>query len=125
MSGGSIESISLAGREFAVASDAATQRKLGGVENEVLANGNGSARDIKTRVPWSLTDISVVIDDDYGDQEYLQELADASGFFVIAVTYASGAVYQGTGQIIGEVQYDNMASTASLSLSGPNTLTIQ
>jgi len=37
--GGSIESITLGGREFAVAADAESQRKLGGWENEVQANG--------------------------------------------------------------------------------------
>jgi len=45
--GGSIESITMDGREFAVAADAESQRKLGGFENEVQANGNGTARIIK------------------------------------------------------------------------------
>jgi len=49
--GGSLESITLNGREFPVAADVEAQRKLGGWENEVLANGDGSGRLIKTRVP--------------------------------------------------------------------------
>ncbi len=41
--GGSIESVTLDGRTFAVAADAEAQRKLGGFENEVQANGDGTA----------------------------------------------------------------------------------
>ena len=39
--GGSIESVTLNGRPFPVAADAEAQRKLGGWENEVQANGDG------------------------------------------------------------------------------------
>ena len=69
--GGSIEEITLSGRSFAVAADAEAQRKLGGFENEVLANGNGTARLIKTRVPLSIDGLTLEVDDDRGDQEYL------------------------------------------------------
>ena len=57
--GGSLESVSLDGREFPVAADAEVQRKLGGFENEVQASGDGSARMVKTRVPWSLDGLVV------------------------------------------------------------------
>ncbi len=88
--GGSLESITLAGREFSIAADAEANRKIGGFENEVMANGDGTARIIKTRVPLALDGVTVVIDDDKGDQEFLQGLADGNDFFVIALTYASG-----------------------------------
>jgi hypothetical protein len=74
--GGSIESVSLNGRNFAVAADAEAQRKLGGFENEVMANGDGTARLIKTRVPLSLDGLTVEVDDDRGDQEFLHDLTD-------------------------------------------------
>ena len=73
--GGSIESVNLSGREFAVAADAEAQRKLGGFENEVQANGDGTARLIKTRVPLSLDGLTIEIDDDRGDQEFLQDFS--------------------------------------------------
>ena len=57
--GGSIESVILAGRQFPVAADTEVQRKLGGFNNEVQANGDGSARVIKTREPWMLDGITV------------------------------------------------------------------
>jgi hypothetical protein len=123
--GGSIESIILAGRIFPVAADAESQRKLGGFENEVQANGDGSARLIKTRVPLMLDGLTVEIDDDRGDQEYLQELSNRNDFFPIVISYASGIDYQGTAQIVGETQASSQNATASISLSGPGILTKQ
>ena len=123
--GGSIESVNLSGREFPVAADAESQRKLGGFENEVQANGNGTARLIKTRVPLSLDGLMLEIDDDRGDQEYLKELSDRNDFWVLAITYASGVTYQGTAQIVGEMQAGSQNATGSVSLMGPGVLTKQ
>ncbi len=123
--GGSIEELTLAGRSFAVASDAEAQRKLGGWENEVQANGNGTARLIKTRVPLSLDGVVVEIDDDRGDHEYLNEVAGRKDFIVIAITYASGSTYQGTAQLVGEYAASSQSTTAPVSLMGPGILTKQ
>lgn len=123
--GGSIESVTLSGREFAVAADAEAQRKLGGFENEVMANGNGTARLIKTRVPLAITGLTLEIDDSRGDHEFLQGLANQNDFFPIAITYASGVTYQGSAQIGGEFQASSQAATASVDLSGPGELTAQ
>lgn len=123
--GGSIESVSLDGREFPVAADAESQRKLGGFENEVQSNGDGTARLIKTRVPLSLDGLTVEVDDDRGDHEFLQSLANRNDFFPVAITYASGAVYQGTCQLVGEMQVSSQNATASISIMGNGSLTKQ
>lgn len=123
--GGSIESISIRGRLFAVAADAEANRKLGGFENEVQPNGNGTARLVKTRVAWILDGLTVEINDDRADHEFLQEIADGNDFVPITITLASGVTYQGTGTITGEMQMGTQASTAQLSLSGPDVLTQQ
>jgi hypothetical protein len=123
--GGPIESVALAGRLFPVAADADVQRKMGGFENEVQSNGDGSARAVKTRVPWSLSDVRVSVDDGRGDQEFLQNLQDKQDFFTIALTFCSGDVYSGRGQITGEVQYSSANATAALALSGPGQLSKQ
>lgn len=123
--GGPIESITLAGRSFAVAADADGQRKLGGFENETQMNGDGTGRLIKSRVPWMLDGITVEIDDSRGDQEFVQDLQDRQDYFPITVTFASGEVYQGTGQVSGEVQTSSQNATAALSLSGPGKMTRQ
>lgn len=123
--GGSIESITLDGRNFAVAADAEAQRKLGGDENETMANGDGTARLIKTKVAWSLDGASVECDDSRDDHKFLQELADRNTFFPCAITYASGEVFQGTGQITGEMQVSNQSASAAVSLAGSGKLTRQ
>lgn len=123
--GGSIESVTLDGRIFPVAADAEAQRKLGGFENEVQANGDGTARLIKTRVPLSIDGLTVEVDDDRGDHEFLQELSNRNDFFPVAITYASGNTYQGTAQIVGETPASSQNATAAVSLMGPGVLTKQ
>lgn len=123
--GGSIESVTLDGREFPVAADAEAQRKLGGFENEVQSNGDGIARLIKTRVPLSIDGLTLEIDDDRGDHEFIQELSNRNGFYPIAITYASGNTYQGTAQIVGETQASSQNAVATVSLMGPGILTKQ
>lgn len=123
--GGSIESVTLDGREFAVAADAESQRKLGGFENEVQANGDGGARLIKTRVPLSIDGLTLEINDDRGDQEFIQDLSNRNDFFPISITYVSGNTYQGRAQITGESQVSSQNSTGAVSLMGPGVLTKQ
>ena len=123
--GGSIESITLDGREFTVAADAEAQRKLGGFENEWQMNGNGTARLIKTRTAWSLDGVVIEVDDSRSDQEFIKELTDRNAEFPIAITYASGITYQGTGQVIGENAASSQSATQEVSLMGPGILTQQ
>lgn len=123
--GGSIQSLTLSGREFAVAGDAEAQRKIGGFENEVQANGNGTARLIKTRVPLSLDGLTLEIDDNRADAEFLQDLTNTSDYFALGITYASGLTYQGTAQIVGETQTSSQNATAAVSFMGPGILQAQ
>lgn len=123
--GGSIESVTLDGRNFPVAADAESQRKLGGFENEVQSNGDGTARLIKTRVPLAIDGLTLETDDDRGDQEFLQELSNRNDFWPGAITYASGHTYQATLQIVGETQASSQNATTAVSLMGPGILTKQ
>jgi hypothetical protein len=123
--GGSIESISLGGREFPVAGDAEVQRKLGGFENEQMVNGNGTTRLIKNRVAWALSGVAIEMDDSRSDHEYVQGLADSNENFAIVITYASGIVYQGDGQFTGELQSSSQNATMPVTLNGPGVLSQQ
>lgn len=123
--GGSIEGISIRGRLFPVASDAEANKKLGGFENEVRANGDGTARLVKTRVPWSIDGLQIEISDARADHEYLQEIVDGLDFVPITMTLASGVTYQATGMVTDEVQSSSQNATASITLSGPGNLSQQ
>lgn len=128
--GGSIEGISIRGRNFAVAADADAARKLGGFSSAIEMNGNGTARVIKTREAWSLTGLQVDVNDVRGDHEFLQGIAngdnaDVDGYYTIAITYASGAVYSGRGTLTDPVEYASQNTTAAVSVMGPGELTKQ
>jgi hypothetical protein len=117
--GGPIESVSMRGRLFPVAADADAERKLGGFENEVSPNGDGTARIIKTRVPWSISGLALEINEDRGDQQFLKEIADGNDFVTMTVTFASSHTYQGRGIIADEINFSSQNSTAEVTLSGP------
>jgi hypothetical protein len=123
--GGSIESINLNGRNFAVAADSDAQIKYGGSNNDVAANGNNTARILKTSEPWSISDASVEVDPDNGDQVFLQGIADGNGWASCTITLASGAILQGDGTITGDLATSTANATASLSLMGTGVLTEQ
>ncbi len=122
---GSIEEVTIGGRVFPVAADAEVQRKLGGFENEMLSNGDGSTRQSKTRVPWTIDGLTLEVDDARGDHEFLQALADDPDYFPITVTFASGITYQGNGQITGEMQTSSQSTTAAVNFSGPGKMSVQ
>ena len=121
--GGSIQEISIRGRIFPVAADADNNRKIGGFENENSSNGDGSDRLIKTRVPWILGGLTVVLYRD--DHKFLQDIADANTYEVITITYVSGATWQGDGTITDSLEFSSQNSTAELTLGGPDKLTKQ
>lgn len=123
--GGSIESVGLAGRTFSVAADADSNRKLGGYTNEHQSNGDGSGRLIKTREGWMIDGLQVTVDDLRDDHTFLQDLADQKDYFAIDITYASGKVFQGLGQITGDLQASSQSTTATVTLNGPGKLTPQ
>ena len=122
--GGPVESVTIAGREFPATADSDTTRKLGGKENTIEMNGNGTGRLIKTPVPAGLKGLVISCDDSRQDEEYLQEI-QAGDFVPVAITYASGITYQGTGQITGELNFSNMSTSCAFDLECPGVLSPQ
>jgi len=122
---GSIREISLSGRIFSVSADSDPSRKLGGFANEGQANGDGSMRVVQVRELWTVDGLTISMDDDRGDEEFLQNLADAGDLFVITVTYAGNITYQGSGQITGEITRASQAGTGDIALTGPGKFTKQ
>lgn len=123
--GGSIQKVSLDGNNYAVTADTDSNKKLGGVENDVQANGDGTARLLKTRIALSVDGLVISIDDTTGDAEIIENLKLRNDFFPIIVYYASGAIWQGVGQITGETPGSSATATMTISLMGPGILTRQ
>lgn len=123
--GGSMQSVSMRGRLFPVAADADTNLKIGGFEADVSPNGDGSARKILIRVPWSLDGIAIEVDHNRDDLGFLQEIAAEKDWVAMTFTYPDDVTYQGRGSVVGEVQGTNQAATATITLSGPGQATQQ
>jgi len=123
MVGGSIESVSIKGRNFSVTADADASTKLGGFENETQPNGDATARTIKTRVAWSITGLAIAIDHTRGDMEFLQEISDAREEVACSATFASGDTFSGSGTINGELAFSSQSATVEVSLGGSGKLT--
>jgi len=124
--GGPIQEVTIDGRLFPVAADADTTRDLGGFTNEVSPNGDGSARLLKTRIPWSIEGLTLQCDDAQADQEFLQNVSNSNDWTnAITIKFASGLVYQGKGTITDKVEFSSSKATASVKLGGPGQLTQQ
>lgn len=123
--GGSIRNVMIGNRIFTVTADASSKRKLGGSKNEILPNGDGSSRVKQMVESWELNELVLSCDDAQGTQEFLQNIANRGVFVPIAISYASGERYQGSGIPVDEIMYDSENSTVSLSLRGTGTLTRQ
>ena len=121
--GGSVESVTIDGRKFAVPADSDFARKLGGFENDVEANGDGSAREVKTRVPWSLSGGAVSIDDTRDDHEFLQNIADSNAFVTVTIAYVSGISYTGEGKMTEALEHKSMNTVMDISFKGRGKLT--
>ena len=120
--GGPPESVSIAGREFACTADADVSRKLGGYENERMSNGDTTSRMIKTPVPWTLGGVSVEIDNDNSDQEFLEAVKDGQDDVDVVISYTDGSSYAGVGNIDGELTYSNNSAAATFDLKGGGKL---
>lgn len=123
--GGSIESCSIDGRNFSVAADADASRKLGGFENETPVNGDGTVRIVATRVGWAITGLTLSIDKDKGDHEFLQSIVNRKAVVPITVTFADDSTYGADGTITGEVAWSSQNATAEVAFGGGGTLAQQ
>lgn len=117
--GGPIEEISAKGRVFTSASDSDAPFITGGFEVAIESNGDGSARKLLSRIPWSLEGVAVDVQHDRGDLEFLEELAAEKDWYPISIKFVSGHVYSGKGSITGKAEFGHQKSTASFGLGGP------
>lgn len=123
--GGSIENVSIDNQLFAVAADADATMSLGGYSNEVSPNGDKTSRIIKTVIPWAITGLTLSVDDDAANQEFLQGIADGNTYVPITIRMASQVTYQGTGTIVDNLERSTQSATVTVSLSGMGTLSQQ
>jgi hypothetical protein len=115
---GAIRSMTISGRGFKVAHDGSGNKQLGGRNNEVQMNSDGSFRTIQTVMPGAINDVNVEIDDSRNDLEFLQTLATDGLPVPVVMTYASNISYTGDLVLTGEIQKDENTGLAALSFQG-------
>jgi len=123
--GGSIENVSIDNQLFAVAADADATMSLGGYSNEIQPNGDKTSRIIKTVMPWSVTGLTLSVDDNAANHEFLQQIADGNVYVPITIRLASQVTYQGTGTIVDNLERSTTSATVTVSMSGQGTLSQQ
>lgn len=123
--GGSVESCSIMGRNFAVAGDADVSLQLGGFTKETKPNGDGSARPIFSRVPWMAEGLQVVIDHDSDALSFLQARANEAKYVDVTITFVGNVTFMGRGSVEGDVKYSSQNATATITLAGPGEATKQ
>lgn len=115
---GPAESIIIAGRTFTCDADADVKITLSGYSNEMKANGDGSSRAVKKREVGKVEGVTIVIDPDRGDMEFLKEKQDSFELISFTLTLCSGVVYSGEGQITDRPEYQVKEGTAEIKIEG-------
>jgi hypothetical protein len=118
MKSGPLESITIKGRRFSVAEDDTTNLNLGGKNNEVYANGDGTVRVQQSRVPSSVEGINIIFDPDKDDDGYLTEIKESGDLVDVSITANDGTIFSGSAQITGDLVFDLTAGKLPITLKG-------
>jgi hypothetical protein len=121
--GGDIEEITISHptigkRSFAVEKGADNTLDLGGYSKEIEMNGNGTARASLERKPWMIENVSLNIEADNEDLEFLQNVQDSPIDSEFTFSYVVGDVYRGTGSLTGDLKHNTKSSLAAVTISG-------
>ena len=120
---GNAEWAELAGRRFECDAEADLEFSLPGYKNENRPSGSGRLITKKTRKLGNVT-LPLVLDEQNGDLEFIQSLADRTESFPIVFGLTSGSVYSGIAQIEDEVSMNTGDGKCDLELK-PSSLARQ
>ena len=116
MASGTLKSLSMNARSFAVPDDCDVNIDYGGYENEVKRNGDGSDRQVKSMKPGGVSGCQVVGGDDVLD--YLSGIKQQNEFADMALELVDGRQFSGRVQITGQLQESSMNGVISFDLAG-------
>jgi len=115
---GPVESITIAGRRFAVDGEDAGEIILSGMKNEVKFNGDGTKRIIRSRANGSIKNLNVQITHANKDLEFLRDKQSTSDFFDVSITFCDGTIYSGSMQFVEDITENTQQGVAAISLVG-------
>ena len=118
MIAGPFESHTLGGRRFVCDADDDAVLQMNGKNNELKPNGDGTNRNVQTRVVGAIEGTNLVFDADAGDVEYLESLKNQGKPFDYAGTTNDGIIYSGSSVITGDLNFSFKNGTVPVTLSG-------
>lgn len=116
--GGPIKDVTIAGRTFQVDGENEIEMFLGGWTNEIVSNGDGSARLIKTPKTGQANKLPLVIDDSRGDEAFIQEVMNKHELVVVSFTDINENVYVGEMQLVGDAMTNKRTMVKEVDLQG-------
>jgi hypothetical protein len=126
--GGCIFEWSYRGRTFKGTADSQPKiESMGGTSNEILINGDQSARRKQTVEPWHISGVKVEIDHNNGDLEFLQAGVESDEWADVSLELTTGKIWiaEKGGEIEGKLPNDLSEATAEFELKGPGKIVIK
>jgi len=118
-SGGPLESITLNTRRFPVDGEVNAMVSLPGFTNEIKPNGDfETARIVKTAKTGKMEAIPIVIDNERGDMEFLQDIMNSFEFVDFLATEVDGTIWEGNVMVSGDPKKSTKESTMEIEVHG-------
>lgn len=116
--GGAFESIVLNGRQFSCDAESEPEVDINDYENEVKPNSDGTFRISKTRKVNSIEGLTISINTDTDDLEFIKDLNARLEPFSISATRVDGGVYSGEVMLTDDLKYNEKEETMEITLQG-------
>lgn len=117
-----IEAVWIDGRVFQVLASDRPSVETGGFGFEWVANGDGSARRVMNLLPWQVSGLMLVVDEDQGDWEFLCAVADSEDEATLVFEKTSGRLWRGKGWIVDELELCLATSVVGVAFAGAGRL---
>lgn len=116
---GDIRHFTAKGKELDIkGEDANVNFDLGGYTTEMGINGNGTRHKTQRRKKSLIGDLPVSIDDDRGDLEFLQAIANSGESVPVTIELASGVKYGASMDLTGEIRKASGDGIATITWEG-------
>ena len=119
MKSGDLRELSIHGRLFEVPGGADVTFRLAGYTNEVNPTGNGGIHVIQRAKTGGFDSCPVLLDNDRGDLEFLQERQNSGEKGPCYATFADGTTYSGDLVIVDVLDANTGTGQAEVTASGP------
>ena len=115
---GALESVVLNGRRFTCDAESETSVYLSEWDNEVKPNSDGTFRTVKSRHVQKIEKLTLEIDVDRGDVDFINEVKAKLAPVPLSATRVDGKMYEGEVMITDSTSLNDNESTMEVTLTG-------